>query len=70
MIDPSGFKKAINATLPLFFGNQQHDAAEFLNFMLDKMGEEMNRADKKNQNPLESSQPLAKNPEQVNAVKN
>ena len=38
--------------------------------MLDKMGEEMNRADKKNLNPLESSQPLAKNPEQVHAVKN
>lgn len=70
MIDPSGFKKAINTTLPLFFGNQQHDAAEFLNFMLDKMGEEMNRVDKKSQNPLVSSQTLGKTPEQVHAANN
>ena len=27
----------------MFFGNQQHDAAEFINFLLDKMNEEMNR---------------------------
>jgi ubiquitin C-terminal hydrolase len=47
VLEPIEFKKSINTTLPLFFGNQQQDAAEFFNFMLDKMNEEMNRADKK-----------------------
>jgi ubiquitin C-terminal hydrolase len=42
---PSAFKKVINEELPLFYGNQQQDAAEFLNFFLDKMNEELNRVD-------------------------
>lgn len=46
VIEPTQFKKVVNTTLPLFYGNQQHDAAEFYNFLLDKMNEEMNRAGK------------------------
>ena len=46
-MEPYDFKKTVNTALPLFFGNQQQDAAEFYNFLLDKMNEEMNRADKK-----------------------
>ena len=43
--------------MPLFFGNQQHDAAEFLNFALDKMSEEMNRAvNEKSENGSEIAQ--------------
>lgn len=44
VITPLDFKKVVNSELPMFFGNQQHDAAEFINFVLDKMNEEMNRA--------------------------
>jgi ubiquitin C-terminal hydrolase len=44
VITPLAFKRVVNSELPMFFGNQQHDAAEFINFLLDKMNEEMNRA--------------------------
>jgi ubiquitin C-terminal hydrolase len=29
----------------MFFGSQQHDAQEFLNFLLDKLSENLNRAE-------------------------
>lgn len=29
----------------MFFGSQQHDAQEFLNFFLDKVSEDLNRAE-------------------------
>jgi len=58
--EPTDFKKAVNTTLPLFFGNQQQDSAEFFNFMLDKMNEEMNRVDKKL--PELPSSPIAPKP--------
>jgi ubiquitin C-terminal hydrolase len=29
----------------MFFGSQQHDSQEFLNFFLDKVSEDLNRAD-------------------------
>lgn len=46
-VDPSDFKKVINIALPLFFGNHQQDAAEFYNFLMDKMHMEMNRNERK-----------------------
>ena len=42
---PVHFKKIINSQMPLFYGNAQHDAAELLNFFLDKISEEMNRVE-------------------------
>jgi ubiquitin C-terminal hydrolase len=35
----------VNQELPMFFGSQQHDAQEFLNFFLDKVSEDLNRAE-------------------------
>lgn len=42
---PVAFKKVVNQDLPMFFGSQQHDAQEFLNFLLDKLSENLNRAE-------------------------
>jgi len=36
----------VNEELPLFYGNQQQDAAEFINFMLDKMNEDLDRVER------------------------
>lgn len=46
-VNPSSLKKAISKALPMFAGNSQHDSQEFLNFLLDKLHEDINRVKQK-----------------------
>lgn len=41
----------------MFFGSQQHDAQEFLNFLLDKLSENLNRAELEEEEQKPSSPP-------------
>ena len=42
-IRPSEIKKIVNKYMPIFAGNEQHDAQEFLSFFLDKLSEDLHR---------------------------
>lgn len=42
-VSPSELKKKIDVHMQMFSGYNQHDAQEFLNLLLDKVNEEINR---------------------------
>lgn len=46
-VTPSDLKREISRTASQFNGYAQHDAQEFLNFLLDRMHDELNRVKKK-----------------------
>lgn len=48
----------------MFFGSQQHDAQEFLNFLLDKLSENLNRAELEEEEQKPSPPPQEKPKEQ------
>jgi ubiquitin C-terminal hydrolase len=48
----------------MFFGSQQHDAQEFLNFLLDKLSENLNRAELEDEEQKASPPPQEKPKEQ------
>jgi hypothetical protein len=48
----------------MFFGSQQHDAQEFLNFLLDKLSENLNRAELEEEEQKPSPPPQDKPKEQ------
>jgi ubiquitin C-terminal hydrolase len=43
-ISPNEFREAVNSHAPQFRGNEQHDAQEFLAFLLDAIHEDLNSA--------------------------
>jgi len=46
-VTPSDLKREISRTVSQFNGYAQHDAQEFLHFLLDRMHDELNRVKKK-----------------------
>lgn len=47
VVTPKAFKETLCKFAPQFEGNQQHDAQELLNFILDGLHEDLNRVKKK-----------------------
>ena len=47
VIEPSAFKRTINQLAPVFNNTAQHDAEEFMTFILDAIHEDTNRVTEK-----------------------